>query len=174
MAFYTIGKIVNTQGLKGEVRVISSTDFPADRFAKGKTVYVTANEQSARQEALTIASMRTHKSFILLSFKGLADINLVEKYKGADLFVAGEDQHPLPDGQYYYHEIIGLHVIDEQQQEIGTISEIMAPGANDVWVVKRPGKSDLLLPVIDQVVKTVDVANGVVHVEMMAGLDDED
>lgn len=174
MAFYTIGKIVNTQGLKGELRVIADTDFPAERFAKGKTVYVTANQPQAKQEQLTIIASRPHKSFILVTFAGLTDINLVEKYKGSELFVTEAEQQPLPEGQYYYHQIIGLHVIDETGTDIGTIKEIMAPGANDVWVVKRAGKSDLLLPVIDQVVKSVDVDAGQVHIEMMAGLDDED
>ena len=175
MAFYTIVKIVNTQGLKGELRVISSTYFPETRFKVGSSVYVTAKVSGSHQESSTIASSRTHKNFILISFEGMKDINLVEKYKGAELFVTEAQQQKLPAGQYYYREIIGLHVIDEQGQDIGVISEVMAPGANDVWVVKRTGKSDLLLPVIDQVVKEVDVENGVVHIEMMAGLDtDED
>ncbi|GEK27693.1 ribosome maturation factor RimM [Furfurilactobacillus siliginis] len=174
MAFYTIGKIVNTQGLKGELRVIADTDFPAERFAKGKTVYVTANQPQAKREQLTITSARNHKSFILITFAGLNDINMVEKYKGSDLFVTEAEQQPLPEGQYYYREIIGLHVIDETGTDIGSIKEVMAPGANDVWVVKRAGKSDLLLPVIDQVVKSVDIEAGQVHIEMMAGLDEDE
>lgn len=174
MAFYNIGKIVNTQGLKGELRVIATTDFPTQRFANGQTVYVTANRPEAKQEALTIAAARLYKSFILVTFKGLNDINLVEQYKGSELYVTEAQQQPLPDGQYYYHEIIGLRVIDEHQREIGVVKEILAPGANDVWVVKRPGKSDLLLPVIDPVVKKVDIQAGSIKIEMMAGLDDED
>ena len=75
----------------------------------------------------------------------------------------------------YYHEIIGLSVIDEKDEVIGKVQEILSPGANDVWVVKRPGKKDFLLPYIEPVVKEINVAEGFVKVELLEGLmDDED
>ena len=79
----------------------------------------------------------------------------------------------LDDGEFYYHEIIGLEVY-EGVNLIGTIKEILQPGANDVWVVKRKGKRDLLLPYIPPVVLNVDIPNNRVDVEILEGLDDED
>ena len=99
---------------------------------------------------------------------------LIEKYKNYYLYITQDEQHELPDGQYYYRQIIGLKVIDENEHYLGTIKEIMSPGANDVWIVEKPNKAELLLPVIDDVIKSVDLDKQEVHIEMMDGLDDED
>ena len=81
----------------------------------------------------------------------------------------------LAEDEYYYHQIIGLIVVDEDDKEIGKIKEILSPGANDVWVVQRKGKKDALIPYIASVVKEIDLANGIVKVELPEGLiDDED
>ena len=153
MTYYNVGKIVNTQGLQGELRVLSVTDFADERFE--------------------VASHRKHKNFDIVKFKGLYHINDVEKYKGCSLKIAEENLTDLDDGEFYYHEIIGLDVY-EGNTLIGQVKEILQPGANDVWVVKRKGKKDLLLPYIPPVVLDVDVAAGRIEVELMEGLDDED
>ncbi|MHC5791790.1 ribosome maturation factor RimM, partial [Streptococcus pyogenes] len=83
-----------------------------------------------------------------------------------------ENLTDLEDDEFYYHEIIGLDVY-ENDVLIGQIKEILQPGANDVWVVARRGKRDLLLPYIPPVILNVDIANNRVDVEIMEGLDDE-
>ena len=88
-----------------------------------------------------------------------------------ELRVSEEDQQPLEEGSYYYHQIIGLTVKTIDGRELGKIKEILSPGANDVWVVQRPHQADLLLPKIDDVVKKVDLDNGVVEVELLEGLE---
>ena len=100
-------------------------------------------------------------------------INDIEKFRDFSLKVAEEDLADLEDGEFYYHEIIGLEVY-ENHVFIGTIKEILQPGANDVWVVKRKGKRDLLLPYIPPVVLGIDIEQGRVDVEIPEGLDDED
>ena len=105
-----------------------------------------------------------------MKFVGYDNINDVESFRNHELMVSAADQQPLEDGQYYYHQIIGLTVKTVAGEELGKVKEILAPGANDVWVVGRPGKADLLLPVIDDVVKQVDLDNGQVLVELMEGL----
>lgn len=171
--FYEVGKIVNTQGLNGEVRVISQTDFPEERFRKEATLYLFKNDQPPIK--LKVKSHRVHKNFDILSFMDHPTINDVEHYREGILKVAAADQQPLPTGEYYYHQIIGLKVYDENQQLVGTITEILAPGANDVWVVERPDRKPIYLPYIPLVVKKVDLASGTVQIEMMEGLvDDED
>ena len=106
-----------------------------------------------------------------MSWKGLEDINAVEKFKGYDLKISQAQQAELEEGSYYYHQIIGLKVVTLEGAEVGTISEILAPGANDVWVVKQ-GQKEILLPVIDDVIKKVDLAKGEVIIDLLEGLAD--
>ena len=170
MEYYQIGKIVNTHGIKGEVRVQSITDFPEERFALGAIVY--AFQDGKEPLELTVKSHRKHKQFDLLSFEGMEDINLVEPLKQADLKISEEQQAELNDGEYYYHQIIGLDVIDLDGNSIGKIKEIMESGANDVWVIQRSGKNDLLIPAIKDVVKNIQIENHKVIIDMLDGLDD--
>ncbi|WP_165003389.1 MULTISPECIES: ribosome maturation factor RimM [unclassified Enterococcus] len=171
--YLNVGKIVNTQGIKGEVRVISTTDFPEERYKKG-TVLTLFQEGKAPVE-LTVRSHRKHKNFDLLSFEGHPSINDVEKYRDGILKVSKDESVELEENEFYYHEIIGLKVIEEDGSELGKVKEILSPGANDVWVVQRPKKEDVLLPYIASVVKEVDLDAGIVHVEIPEGLiDDED
>lgn len=168
MDFYNVGKIVNTHGIRGDVRVMPTTDFVAERFAKGQDLYL---QQAGEPLKLTVESARQHKGFILVKFVGYDNINDVQAFRDHELMVSGKDQQSLEDGQYYYHQIIGLSVKTVDGEELGTIKEILSPGANDVWVVQRDGKKDLLLPVIDDVVKDVDLDAGEVTVELMEGLE---
>lgn len=171
--YLNVGKIVNTQGLKGEVRVISQTDFPEQRYKKG-AVLTLFQEKKAPVE-LIISSHRKHKNFDIVSFEGHPSINDVEKYRDGILKVTKDNLVELAENEFYYHEIIGLTVIDEEGKEIGKIKEILSPGANDVWVIQRTKKKDALIPYIESVVKHVDVEKGIVDVEIPEGLiDDED
>lgn len=172
MNYFKVGKIVNTQGLQGELRVLSVTDFADERFKKGSQLSI-FSEQDEHLLDVEVASHRKQKNFDIVKFKGLYHINDVEKYKGTVLKVAETNLSELAEDEFYYHEIIGLDVY-EDEVFIGKISEILQPGANDVWVVKRQGKKDLLLPYIPPVVLNVDVEGKRVDVALMEGLDDED
>ena len=88
MALYKVGTIVNTHGIRGEVRVIATTDFPEERFAKGNKLIIDGKSPVE----VEIATVRNHKQFVLLSFKDLQNINLVEQYKTHDLMVPEEAQ----------------------------------------------------------------------------------
>jgi 16S rRNA processing protein RimM len=166
--FFNVGKIVNTHSIRGEVRVMPTTDFVKERFAAGHRLYLDMKEGPLK---LTVERARQHKGFLLVKFAGYDNINDVLNFRDHELMVTEKDQQPLEDGQYYYRQIIGLTVKTLEGEELGTIKEIMAPGANDVWVVDRPDKADLLLPVIDDVVKKVDLENHQVLVELMEGLE---
>ncbi|USS87532.1 ribosome maturation factor RimM [Fructilactobacillus hinvesii] len=171
MDYLEIGTLVNTQGIKGEVRVLPKTDFPEVRFQPGETIY--AFPKQGQPVELEIDQARKHKNFILLHFKGHPSINDVEYLKPATLKIdaAKQTEAPLQPGEYYYSQIIGLRVVDETGRELGTIKDIMDLGSNDVWVVDRPGQTDLLLPKIDDVIKNVDLKNQVVTVELLEGLE---
>lgn len=168
MNYYEVGKIVNTHGIKGELKIISKTDFPEDRFKPGNILYIRDNGKINSYE---IKSHRTHKQFEMITFKELENINLVENLKGKTLEISEEQQESLSDGNYYHHQIIGLDVFSEDNNYIGVIKEIMSPGANDVWVVKRKGSSDLLLPAIKDVIKKIDLEQNKVIIELLDGLD---
>lgn len=172
MNYYNVGKIVNTQGLQGEMRVLSVTDFTDERFKKGAKLAL-FNDKEEFVAEVEIASHRKAKNFDIIKFKGMYHINDIEKYKGYHLKIAQENLSDLDEGEFYYHEIIGLSVY-QGDVFLGTIKEILQPGANDVWVVKRKGKRDLLLPYIPPVVLKVDIPNKRVEVELLEGLDDED
>lgn len=170
--YYDVGKIVNTHGIKGEVRVISVTNHPEERYKKGSQLEWFG--QDGEQQTLIVESHRVHKSFDLVSFKNHANINYVEKYVGGQLAI---EENLLDDNleehEYYIFEIIGLEVVDaETGEKIGTVKEVLSPGANDVWVVKRHKKKDLLLPYIESVVHKIDLDNHQVKVTVLEGLDD--
>lgn len=169
--YYKVGKIVNTHGIRGEVRVISTTDFTEERYQVGETLYLFRDGQDVLN--LTIASYRRHKNFDLLSFEGYPNINDVEAFRDGILKISEKQLGALNEHEYYYHEIIGLTVVDDEENEIGKITEILSPGANDVWVVKRKGQKDALIPYIESVVKDIDLTEGVVHVEIPEGLLDD-
>ena len=171
MNYFNVGKIVNTQGLQGEMRVLSVTDFAEERFKKGNILALFDKKDQFVMD-VEIASHRKVKNFDIIKFKGMYHINEIEKFRDFTLKVREEDLTDLEDGEFYYHEIIGLEVY-ENDVLLGRIKEILQPGANDVWVVKRKGKRDLLLPYIPPVVLGIDIEQGRVDVEIPEGLDDE-
>lgn len=171
MKWFNVGKIVNTHGIRGEVRVISRTDFAQERYKIENVLYIFMENKPPIE--VKVASHRVHKSFDLLAFEGYDNINLVEKFKGAMIKVPESQLQPLDEGEYYFHEIIGCTVVTEDGETIGEVKEILKPGANDVWVVKRKKGGDVLIPYIADVVKQVDVENKTITIHVMEGLLDE-
>jgi len=165
---FTIGKVTNTHGVRGEIKVIQVTDFD-DRFKVGNDVYWISPDNK-EQIPLTIDAYRTHKNFHLLHFEGYDNINDVERFKGGTLAITKEQQTPLNEGEFYYREIIGCHVETTDGSSIGKVKEILSPGANDVWVIQRPGQKDAMIPYIENVVKEVDPENQRIVIEPMEGL----
>ncbi|WP_413287260.1 ribosome maturation factor RimM [Bacillus mojavensis] len=170
--WFNVGKIVNTHGIKGEVRVISKTDFAEERYKPGNTLYLFMD---GRQEPIevTVNTYRLHKQFHLLQFKERQSLNEVEELKNAIIKVPEEDLGELNEGEFYFHEIIGCEVFTEEGELIGKVKEILTPGANDVWVIERKGKKDALIPYIDSVVKQIDVSEKKIEIQLMEGLIDE-
>ncbi|MHA8138456.1 ribosome maturation factor RimM [Lactobacillaceae bacterium Scapto_B20] len=171
MAYYNIGKIVNTQGIRGEVRVISTTNFPENRFFVGNSV--TAFLSNGKEVPLVIDKVRTQKQFIILHFKGMDSINDIEFLKPATLKITDEQlsSDDLAEGEYYYHQILGLSVYDLDNNYLGKVTDIMDTAANDVWVVTQDNNKELLLPKIKQVIKKVDLKNQRVDIDLLEGLE---
>ena len=174
MDYYRVGTLVNTHGIRGEVKVVVVTDFPEERFKVGQQLILFKSpDATTGGVTVKITKSREQKGLYFLTFDGFDNINDVERYKGWTIKVPAEALHALPAGEYYYHQIVGLQVVTTTNEPLGTIKEILSPGANDVWVVQRGhGQSDVLLPKIPQVIKNVDLDAGVVTVELMEGLID--
>jgi len=167
MEYLIVGKIVNTHALQGEVKILSGSDFKEERFKKGNILYIDYQDQKIE---VKIAAHRVHKGADLIKFSGLNSINDVEKYKGCDILIDHEDLGELEENEFYYYEIIGCEVKTTDGELIGTVKEILETGANDVWVLERPGQKDVLIPYIEDVVKSVDVENKQITVELLEGL----
>lgn len=169
MQWFNVGKIVNTHGIKGEVRVISRTDFPEERYAVGSELAIFL-PKSQTPIPVTVASHRRHKNFDLLTFEGYPTINDVERFRDGILKVAEEQLTDLEEGEFYYHEIIGCRVVTDQGEDIGTVTEIIETGANDVWAVTPKEGKPHYIPYIEDIVKEVDLDNKVITIEIMEGL----
>ena len=170
MQFYDVAKILTTHGLQGEVKVALITDFPNNRFAAGSRLAL----KDDHNLVLTVKSGRPFKQFWLVTFEEIDDIEQAEKLKCKVLVVSQENQQELPAGSYYYRDIIGCQVIDNGNKEvIGKITDIEAPGANDIWLVKEKNGNEFWLPYIKDVVKEIDIENQKIYVELMEGLRDE-
>ena len=167
MEFLEVGKIINTHGLRGDVKVTAWTDLPED-FEDIKRVYI---KKHGEIEMLTVSKIKYQKNNLIVKFKEINDINEAEKYKGQVLLADRNDLWELEDGVYYIADLIGLDVYDESGK-IGVIADVFNTGANDIYDVKREGKKNLLLPVIDDVVKEIDLENKKVTVHVMEGLDE--
>lgn len=165
---FNIGKIVNTHGIKGEVKVVRITDF-GERFTPGETLFAVTN--SALEE-LEIDAHRVHKGFDLVQFKGYESINDVERFKNVLLQIHISQLTDLEEDAYYYYEIIGCTVYTDTKEKIGVVKEILAPGANDVWVVEASEGKDILIPYIADVVQTVNTEKKEIIITPMEGLFD--
>jgi len=166
----TVGKIVNTHGIRGEVKVMPYSDFADQRFASKSRLHIVPEKGSPVE--VTVETSRFHKNMYIVKFKELHGINEVEKFKGALLKITADLQEELPENEYYFHEIIGCRVVTDEEpgEELGVISEILTPGANDVWVVKTPKGKQILLPAIPDVVLDVDKEAKLIRVHLMEGL----
>lgn len=155
--FVTIGTIVTPHGVRGDVRIIPQTDFP-DRFFDMETCYIEG-------KLYHITGARYHKKFIILTFAEVKDRNAAELIVRKDIEVPREELVDLPEGQYYIFDMIGLTVVDTEGKVLGTLKEVLQPGANDVYVVEQEGQQDLLLPVIKSVILDIDMENKRVTVD---------
>lgn len=171
MEWFNVGVVTGTHGIRGEVKVFPRTDFPEKRFAKGSRLTLVSPD-GGQTVPVEVASARPHKNVYIVRFTAFQSINEVEKYKGWPVKISRDQLLELDEHEFYFHEIIGCTVVTEDGETIGTITDILQPGANDVWVVERPGKKPVYVPYIEDVVRQVDVAGKRVVIHVMEGLFD--
>ena len=161
-----VGAITSTHGIRGEVKVFPTTDDPK-RFCKLKQVIL---DDGKSKKNLEVESVKFFKNLVILKFKGLDDINEVEKYRKATLWVTRDQAVPLKKDEYFIADLIGLSVVTEDGEELGNITDVIQAGANDVYVVAKEGEEELLIPAIKDCVKNVDLKNRVMTIFLMPGL----
>ncbi|MDK2808866.1 MAG: rRNA processing protein RimM [Clostridiales bacterium] len=164
-----VGVISSTHGIRGEVKVFPTTD-DNNRFKKLKEVLL---DTGAEPIPLSIESVRFFKQMVILKFRGMDSINDVEKYKGKDLLIPREQAVPLEENEYFIYDILGAKVLLGDGTVFGILQEVLTTGANDVFVVKLENGKEVLLPVIDDCVKDMDIPNKTVTIELMPGLLDD-
>ena len=161
-----VGVISSTHGVRGEVKVFPTTD-DVKRFKRLKEVIL---ETGKEELTLEIEGVKFFKQFAILKFKGIDNINDIEKYKGKGLFVTRKNAVPLRMDEYFIADLQGLSVEDEDANQIGTLRDVMETGANDVYIVDMLDGREVLLPAIKECILDVDVEGGKIRVHMMDGL----
>lgn len=161
---YTIGFITGPHGRWGRLKVHPVTDFP-ERFFQLQEVYLVQGEQ---RELFSVLDVHWHKNRVLLQLKGINDRTQAAGYQQFYLKVPEEDLVDLPPGHYFFHEIIGLTVMTEAGEVLGTVVDILQTGSNDVYVVT--GEQEILLPAIAEVIRKIDLDRGYIQVHLLEGL----
>jgi 16S rRNA processing protein RimM len=159
--FVTVGKILAPWGIKGKLKVEPITDFP-ERFAPQATVYV-------KHQPMTIDGTEWHKGKIVIKLRTIDSIEQAEKLRGQRVEIPRSQLRPLPEGQYYHFQIIGLKVWTTQSELLGTITEILSSESNDNYVVSG-AKGEILIPAIEGVVKSIDLDTERMLIEPIASL----
>lgn len=161
-----VGIITQTHGIRGEVKVFPTTD-DVKRFKKLKeTILDTGKEKLT----LEIESVKFFKQFVILKFKGFDNINDIEKYKNKSLYVTRENAVRLRRNEYFIADLIGLAIYDEDSQQIGTLTDVLQTGANDVYIIEMTDGRELLLPAIKECVLSVDMEERKMVVHILDGL----
>lgn len=161
-----VGIITSTHGVRGEVKVYPTTDDPR-RFRRLKEVVLDTGREKINLE---IEGVKFFKQFVILKFKGLDNINDIEKYRQKSLYVTRKNAVRLQRDEYFIADLIGLKVQDEDGTELGTVKDVIETGANDVYEAEMADGRSLLLPAIKQCILNVDVENGMMQVHVLEGL----
>lgn len=164
--YFEIGQIVNTFGIKGEVKVNPFTD-DIEQFERLKSILV---EKSKKLLEVEIENVRYQKHLVILKLKNIEDMNTAEKYKGCYIKIHRKDARKLPDGTYFIADIIGSEVITDDGQKLGKVDDIYNTGSNDIYVVKDELGKQILLPGIKDVILDIDIEKQVVTVHLLEGL----
>jgi len=161
--YLSVGFLRRPHGVQGEIIMDLHTDFP-ERMKKGRKLFIGDDHKP-----ITLTSVRPHQSGLLVKFKDIETPEDVGLYRNQWVYVQAKDV-PLPEGQHYKHELLGLKVVDEDDNSLGELVEIMETGANDVYVVRDDSGKEILLPNIPSVVLDLDIDRGFLRVHLLEGL----
>ncbi|MCD7738794.1 MAG: ribosome maturation factor RimM [Lachnospiraceae bacterium] len=165
---FQVGVIANTHGVRGEVKVFPTTD-DAKRFKKLKKVLLDTGKDMI---SLDVESVRFFKQFVILKLKGIDDMDAAMACKGKSLLVSRQDAVRLRKDEYFIADLIGLSVYNEDGTLLGSVTDVLQTGANDVYAVKMENGRELLLPAIKECILEIDLEGRSMRVHVMDGLMD--
>lgn len=161
-----LGRLVNTHGVRGELRFLPYA-FPCPTLQIGLTVSLTGSGGQVRH--VTVESVRTQPPCLLIRFEGIISLEQAQALCNSVVSVEDHELPPLQDGEFYYHQMIGLDVVTHTGESIGSIAQVFFTGGHDVWIV-RQGKAEYMIPVIDEIVRSIDFAGRRAVIEPLPGL----
>ncbi len=161
-----VGTISKAHGIRGEVKVYPTTD-DIRRF---DDLYDVILDTGKELLYLEVESVKYFKNQAILKFKDINNINDIEKYKGKDLLVTRENAVELEENEYFITDLIGAKIVTDKEDELGTLTEVLKTGANDVYIVKTKEGKEILLPVIKECILDVDIEKHLIKVHLMDGL----
>jgi len=164
--FFQVGVISSTHGVRGEVKVYPTTD-DVRRFKKLKQVLLDTGREHLMLE---IEGVKFFKQFVILKFKGIDNINDIEKYKGKSLLVDRANAVRLRKNEYFVADMIDLTVFTDDGEEFGTMKDVLETGANDVYIIDSIKHGEVLVPAIKQCILDVDIENGKMIIHLLEGL----
>jgi 16S rRNA processing protein RimM len=164
-AFFEAGLVRRPHGVKGELLVEIDRHY-LQQVQPGKIVYVGEFHQQ-----MDVISCRQHNLGLLIHFEGITNPEQAGQYRLQNIYVSSVQRGKLPAGEYYIDQLLGLRVRDnDTEEQLGLVSEVIETGANDVYVISDPGRPDLLLPAIQDVIKGIDLEKGEIFVHILPGL----
>jgi 16S rRNA processing protein RimM len=157
-----IGKIVNAVGLKGEVKVYSYSGSK-ERYQERKRIYVENTEHQ-------IEKSRRNKDIVILKLSGINDRGAAEDAKGKDIYINESDLEPLPEGEYYIRDLIGLTVTEDTGNVLGKLSNVIQNSAQDLYEIETPDGKKILIPAVEEFILNIDIENKQIDVKLIEGL----
>lgn len=159
-----VGKITNTHGIKGDLKVYPLTDY-MERFEELEWVYI-----EGQDEKFYIKNVKYMSTVLLLSFKNYEDINLVEKYKGKYLLIDHTQRRDLPEDTYYIADIVGLDVYTIKNEYVGKVKDIIQTGPNEVYIIKDKNKKEIMIPAVKQFIPTISLDEKKIIINPIEGM----
>lgn len=164
--FIKVGIVTNTHGLRGEVKVFPTTD-DAKRFLDLEEILLDTGKEKKKLE---IERVRFFKNMVILKFQGIDTIDDVQQFRQKELLVTRDQAVPLGENEYFIADLIGLSAVTGDGEDLGKLADVLQTAANDVYVIRKAGADDLLIPAIKECVKQVDLQKGQITLHLLPGL----
>lgn len=169
VVYLVVGTLRRSHGVRGDLLLELMTDFP-ERLKPGTTIFL-----GEHKEPLKITRRRPHNDGLILGFEGVTTSEQAARFRTQLVYVPAGNRPPLPEGEYYHHQILGLKVIEENGRLLGTITEIITTGSNDVYVVTSGDDPprEILIPALKQVLQEINLESRLMRVHLLPGLMDD-
>jgi len=159
-----VGKITNTHGIRGDVKVLPLTDY-MERFEELEWVYI-----DGYREKFYIENIKYKPTLVILSFKGYEDINLVEKFKDKYLLIDETQRRDLPEDTYYIADIIGLDVYTVNDEYIGKVKDIIQTGSSEVYIIKSADNKEIMIPAVKEFIPEISLEKRKIVIDPIEGM----